>query len=141
MIIDIFEARGKKVCLAAPTGRAAKRLSQAARREAKTIHRLLEFEPGQDGWKFGRGQENCLKCDVVIVDEMSMVDISLMYSFVKAIKPGCRLIMVGDVDQLPSVGPGNVLRDIINSGVIKTVVLDEVFRQKNTSQIVLNAHG
>ena len=140
MIIDIFEARGKKVCLAAPTGRAAKRLSQAARREAKTIHRLLEFEPGQDGWKFGRGQENCLKCDVVIVDEMSMVDISLMYSFVKAIKPGCRLIMVGDVDQLPSVGPGNVLRDIINSGVIKTVVLDEVFRQKNTSQIVLNAH-
>jgi len=140
MIIQLFELRGKKVCLAAPTGRAAKRLSQTSKKEAKTIHRLLEFEPGQDGWKFSKSQDNHLKCDVVIVDEASMIDIGLMYSFVRAIKPGCRLILVGDVDQLPSVGPGNVLRDIIKSGVIKTVMLDEVFRQKNTSHIVLNAH-
>ncbi len=140
LMIDLFEGRGLRVMLAAPTGRAAKRLSEASGRQAKTIHRLLEFEPGEEGWRFARGVSSPLECDVLIVDEMSMVDILLMNNMLKAVKPGTRLILVGDVDQLPSVGPGNVLRDIIASGVVEVVVLDEVFRQAPGSMIVSNAH-
>jgi exodeoxyribonuclease V alpha subunit len=140
LMIDLFEARGLRVLLAAPTGRAAKRLSEASGRSAKTIHRLLEFEPGEEGWRFARGVSSPLECDVLVVDEMSMVDILLMHNMLKAVKPGTRLVLVGDVDQLPSVGPGNVLRDIIDSGAVETVVLDEVFRQAPGSMIVSNAH-
>jgi exodeoxyribonuclease V alpha subunit len=140
LIIDLFEARKMRVLLAAPTGRAAKRLSEATGRPARTIHRLLEFEPGEDGWRFGRGAASPLECDLLVLDEVSMVDISLMYSVLKAVRPGSRLVLVGDVDQLPSVGPGNVLRDIIDSGVVPTVVLNQVYRQAPGSMIVTNAH-
>jgi exodeoxyribonuclease V alpha subunit len=140
LIIDLFEARKMRVLLAAPTGRAAKRLSEATGRPARTIHRLLEFGPGEDGWRFGRGTASPLECDLLVLDEVSMVDISLMYSVLKAVRPGSRLVLVGDVDQLPSVGPGNVLRDIIDSGIMPTVVLNEVYRQAPGSMIVTNAH-
>lgn len=140
IMIDLFEARNMKVLLAAPTGRAAKRLTEASGRQARTIHRLLEFEPGEGGWRFGRGLANPLECEALVVDEVSMIDTLLMYNLLKAVKPGCRLILVGDVDQLPSVGAGNVLRDIIDSGVINTAHLDEVFRQAPGSMIVENAH-
>ena len=121
-----------------PTGRAAKRMSEATGSEARTIHRLLEYGYGSDG--FLRNEENPICADFIIVDEMSMVDISLMNSLLKAITAGTRLIMVGDADQLPSVGAGNVLRDIIKSGIVETIRLDEIFRQSDRSMIVTNAH-
>ncbi len=141
-IIKIFYRNGLKVTLAAPTGRAAKRMSQAAGMEAKTIHRLLEYAPSMDDrmMMFGRNESNPLQSDVVIIDEVSMVDVLLMYHLLKAIKPGTRLILVGDADQLPPVGPGNVLSDVIESGMIPVVRLDEIFRQASESMIVLNAH-
>ncbi|NLY60111.1 MAG: ATP-dependent RecD-like DNA helicase [Clostridiales bacterium] len=141
-IIKLFEQLGYEVMLAAPTGRAAKRLSETTGREAKTIHRLLEYGYSGDGELdfFQKDEDNPLEGDVVIVDEMSMVDVLLMNNLLKAIVPGTRLIMVGDVDQLPSVGPGNVLRDIINSGLVKVIRLTEIFRQAQESMIVLNAH-
>ncbi|MBR4539401.1 MAG: ATP-dependent RecD-like DNA helicase [Clostridia bacterium] len=126
------------VQLAAPTGRAAKRMSEATGREAKTLHRLLEFS-GEEG-KFQRDEQNPLDCACVIVDEMSMVDVFLMRSLLRALRPGTRLIMVGDADQLPSVGAGNVLGDILKSGVIPSVRLTDIFRQSGESLIVVNAH-
>lgn len=140
-IIELLQLEGLSVELAAPTGRAAKRMTEATGYEAKTIHRLLEYgysEEGEDA--FQRDEDNPIKADAVIIDEMSMVDILLMYNLLKAIIPGTRLIMVGDADQLPSVGPGNVLRDIINSQTIPVVKLTEIFRQAQESMIVLNAH-
>lgn len=141
-IIKIFEQLGADVSLAAPTGRAAKRLSETTGREAKTIHRLLEYGYSGDGELdlFQKDEDDPLSADVVIVDEMSMVDVLLMNHLLKAIVPGTRLILVGDVDQLPSVGPGNVLKDIINSGLVKVIALTEIFRQAQESMIVLNAH-
>ena len=141
-IIRIFYGNGFKITLAAPTGRAAKRMSQAAGMEAKTIHRLLEYAPSMDErvMVFGKNEGNQLEADVIIIDEVSMVDVLLMYNLLKAIKPGTRLILVGDADQLPPVGPGNVLRDVIDSGIIPVVRLDEIFRQARQSMIVLNAH-
>ncbi len=141
-IIKIFEQLGAEVMLAAPTGRAAKRLSETTGREAKTIHRLLEYGYSDDGDQdiFQKDENDPLSADVIIVDEMSMVDVLLMNHLLKAILPGTRLILVGDVDQLPSVGPGNVLRDIINSGLVKVIRLTEIFRQAQESMIVLNAH-
>lgn len=124
--------------LAAPTGRAAKRMSEATGREAKTIHRLLEFR-GEDGY-FSRDEDNPLDCSLLVIDEMSMVDVYLMRSLLRAIRPGTRLIMVGDKDQLPSVGPGNVLGDILSSGAVPQVRLTEIFRQEESSMIVVNAH-
>ncbi|MTI71994.1 MAG: ATP-dependent RecD-like DNA helicase [Firmicutes bacterium] len=141
-IIKILEKKDLEICLAAPTGRAAKRMSEATGREAKTIHRMLEYSfiDDENGMDFGKGDGEPLDTDVVIIDEVSMVDILLMNSLLKAIQPGTRLILVGDVDQLPSVGPGNVLRDIIDSKMIKVVMLDEIFRQAKESMIVVNAH-
>ena len=127
------------VLLAAPTGRAAKRMSEATGREAKTLHRLLEYG-GEEG-KFMRDQQNPLKCSCLIVDEMSMVDIFLMRAFLRAVPLGTRLILVGDSDQLPSVGAGNVLGDILKSGVVPSVRLTEIFRQAESSLIVRNAHA
>ena len=129
---------GGEVALAAPTGRAAKRMSEACGMEAKTLHRLLEYG-GEEG-DFARGQDNPLEMDTLIIDEMSMVDIFLMRSVLRALVPGTRLIMVGDADQLPSVGAGNVLRDILDSRVIPSVMLTEIFRQDEKSMIVYNAH-
>jgi exodeoxyribonuclease V alpha subunit len=123
--------------LAAPTGRAAKRLSETTGREAKTIHRLLEIKP-PDGYK--RNNDNPLQCDVLIIDEASMLDILLANSLLKAVRPGAAVILVGDADQLPSVGPGNVLRDIINSKTVRAVELKRIFRQARNSDIVTNAH-
>jgi len=137
-IIYIYREMGLKVLLAAPTGRAAKRMQEATGFEAKTIHRLLEYSPQNGG--FQRNQENPLNADVVIVDEASMIDTLLMYNLVKAIPTEATFIMVGDVFQLPSVGPGNVLRDIIDSKVFEVVTLTEIFRQSRESKIVLNAH-
>lgn len=139
-IINTFESQGYRVLLAAPTGRAAKRLSESTGREAKTIHRLLEFGYGDGGLTYGRNAENPLEADLVVIDEASMVDILLMYNLLKAIKVGTRLLLVGDVDQLPSVGPGNVLRDIIESGTVEVAKLTEIFRQAQESMIVVNAH-
>ncbi len=142
-IIKIFEKMKKKVLLCAPTGRAARRMSESTGREAKTVHRMLEYAFGEDesNLTFNKNEESPLDGDVVIVDEMSMVDIILMSNLLKAIKKGTRLILVGDVDQLPSVGAGNVLSDIINSNVFKTVRLDTIFRQSAGSMIVQNAHS
>ncbi len=141
-IINIFEKQGLNVLLAAPTGRAAKRMQEATGRDAKTIHRLLEFGYGDSDEEmfFQKNEESPLECDVIIVDEVSMIDILLMNNLLKAIAEGTRVILVGDVDQLPSVGPGNVLRDIIESGVLPVVRLDEIFRQAESSMIVVNAH-
>lgn len=139
-IIKLMEQQGMTVVLAAPTGRAAKRMTEATGREAKTIHRLLEYSYGKEGPYFQKDEDNPILADAVIIDEVSMVDILLMNHLLKAIVPGTRLILVGDVDQLPSVGPGNVLKDIIASGVIKVVRLTEIFRQAQESMIVLNAH-
>ncbi|MBZ9606413.1 ATP-dependent RecD-like DNA helicase [Clostridium estertheticum] len=140
-IIEVFEEAGMKVYMAAPTGRAAKRMTEATGREAKTIHRLLELGVGRDdGSQFSRSEESPLDCDVLIIDEASMIDIMLMNSLLKAISVGTRLIIVGDVDQLPSVGPGNVLRDIIDSKCVKVVKLKEIFRQAQESMIIVNAH-
>ena len=134
----ILSLLGQGVLLAAPTGRAAKRMSEATGHEAKTLHRLLEFS-GEEG-KFARDEQNPLDCACVIVDEMSMVDVFLMRSLLRALKPGTKLIMVGDADQLPSVGAGNVLGDILKSGAIPSVRLTDIFRQSEKSLIVLNAH-
>ncbi|CEN85591.1 DNA helicase [[Clostridium] sordellii] len=141
-IIKVFENNEQEVLLAAPTGRAAKRMSETSNKEAKTIHRLLEMGYATDSEElvFLKDEEDPINADVVIVDEVSMVDIVLMYSLLKAIKPGTRVILVGDSDQLPSVGAGNVLKDIIDSKVINVVRLNEIFRQAQESMIVVNAH-
>lgn len=140
-IIKLLEKRGKKVALTAPTGRAAKRMSELTGKEAKTIHRLLEVEFDKDGHTvFKRNLKNPLGCDVIVVDEMSMVDSELFCSLLRALKLSVKIIMVGDRDQLPSVGAGNVLGDLIDSGRILTVHLNEVFRQAQKSLIVTNAH-
>ena len=142
-IITLLEQRGFKVALAAPTGRAAKRMSEVTGREAKTIHRLLEvdFQDESGKNKFKRNQKNPLPFDAVVVDEMSMVDIQLFESLIKALRLGSKLILVGAPDQLPSVGAGNVLKDLIDSDVIAVVHLSEVFRQAAESLIVTNAHA
>ena len=144
-IIRYFEAERMDILLAAPTGRAAKRMTEATGYEAKTIHRLLEMNgsPGEDGsisLQFDRNEENPLDADVVIIDEMSMVDIQLMQSLLRAVNVGTRLILAGDVNQLPSVGPGNVLKDMIGSGRFNVVKLTRIFRQAAESDIVVNAH-
>ncbi|MBB6714223.1 ATP-dependent RecD-like DNA helicase [Clostridium gasigenes] len=140
-IIEIYEKNNMKVLLAAPTGRAAKRMAESTGREAKTIHRLLEVGTSDDDKSFfGKGESSPLEGDVIIIDEASMIDIMLMQSLLKAIQLGTRVIIVGDVDQLPSVGPGNVLKDLIESDFIKVVRLNAVFRQGKESMIVTNAH-
>ncbi len=140
-IIRYFDSEGMDIFLAAPTGRAAKRMSETTGYEARTIHRMLELNGGVEGSAgFERNEHNPLEADVIIIDEMSMVDISLMYALLKAIAPGTRLIMVGDMNQLPSVGPGSVLRDIIESEQFHTVNLTKIFRQASTSDIIVNAH-
>jgi exodeoxyribonuclease V alpha subunit len=137
-ILRIFQQLKLRILLAAPTGRAAKRMNEATGWEAKTIHRLLEYSPHKGGFK--KDQDDPLEADVVIIDEASMVDTLLMYHLLKAIPPHAHLILVGDVDQLPSVGPGNVLKDIIKSGKFTVVRLTEIFRQARESMIVVNAH-
>ena len=153
-IIRYFEQEEMEILLAAPTGRAAKRMSEATGRESKTIHRLLELtgipagdsgaesagESRLEGMHFERNEENPLEADVIIIDEMSMVDISLIHALLKAVTVGTRLILVGDVNQLPSVGPGNVLRDMIESGKFPVVKLTKIFRQAAQSDIIVNAH-
>ncbi len=140
-MISYFEEEGLQIALAAPTGRAAKRMTEATGYEARTIHRLLEVAGGPDsGSAFGRNEENPLEADVIIVDEMSMVDIHLLYALLSAVTVGTRLVMVGDVNQLPSVGPGCVLKDIIDSGQCRVVRLTRIFRQATESDIVVNAH-
>ena len=136
-IIGIFESVGKEILLAAPTGRAAKRMTEATQRESKTIHRLLEFQ-GEN--QFQKNSDDPLKADVIIIDEISMVDILLMYRFLDAVPTGAHLIFVGDADQLPSVGPGAVLKDLLSCEWIPKVALNEIFRQEETSLIALNAH-
>jgi exodeoxyribonuclease V alpha subunit len=138
-IIHYFDLEGLDFLLAAPTGRAAKRMSETTGYEAKTIHRMLELG-GEESVGFGRDESNPLEADAIIIDEMSMVDLPLMNSLLKAVIPGTRLILVGDVNQLPSVGPGRVLRDIIASGQVPVVELTEIFRQAKESDIILNAH-
>ena len=142
-LISIFDNMKLKVALCAPTGRAAKRMSEATSHEAKTIHRLLEMGYSEDDGRneFNRDGDYPLEEDVIIVDEASMIDTPLMYALLQAIKPGARLLIIGDADQLPSVGAGNVLRDIIDSGRFPTVCLKEIFRQASESLIVTNAHA
>ena len=137
-ILRIVSAKAARVLLCAPTGRAAKRMTEATGMEAKTIHRLLEFDPKTFGFK--RDAENPLECDLLVIDEASMVDVSLMQSLLKAVPDHSALLIVGDIDQLPSVGPGQVLADIIGSGAVPTVRLTEVFRQAAQSRIITNAH-
>ena len=140
-MIHYFQREGLEIQLAAPTGRAAKRMSEMTGKQARTIHRMLELSGDvehSDG--FGRNEDNPLETDVIIIDEMSMVDVSLMHSLLKAIVPGTRLILVGDTNQLPSVGPGAVLKDIIESEEITTVTLSKIFRQAKESDIIVNAH-
>ena len=150
-IIRYFERQGAEILLAAPTGRAAKRMTEATGHEARTIHRLLEIsgmpadeedrKPGTlTGMHFARNEEMPLEADCVIIDEVSMVDIYLMNSLLKAVSPGTHLILVGDSNQLPSVGPGNVLRDLISSGCFNVVRLNRIYRQAAESDIVVNAH-
>ena len=140
-ILALCEKQGNKVALCAPTGRAAKRMAELTGKEAKTIHRLLEVDyGGGDPVRFIHNETNQLKFDVIVVDEMSMVDCQLFASLLKGIKPWCRLILVGDADQLPSVGAGNVLKDIISSGRCRTIALEKIFRQAARSLIVTNAH-
>lgn len=146
-IIRYFEAERLDILLAAPTGRAAKRMTEATGYEARTIHRMLELngalgeeDGGRRSVRFERNEENPLEADVIIIDEMSMVDINLLQALLRAVMPGTRLVLVGDVDQLPSVGPGQVLRDIMAGGVFPTVVLKKIFRQARESDIVVNAH-
>ncbi len=143
LLIRCFELENLDIMLAAPTGRAAKRMTEATGYEAKTIHRLLELSGGiEEGssYHFEKNEDSPLEADVVILDEMSMVDIQLMNSLLKALVPGTRLILVGDSNQLPSVGPGNVLKDIIDCGCFSVVRLSKIYRQEETSHIVLNAH-
>jgi exodeoxyribonuclease V alpha subunit len=137
-ILRILAAKGTKILLAAPTGRAAKRMTEQTGIEAKTIHRLLETDPMSGGFK--RNAENPLDCDLLVVDETSMVDTSLMFAVMKAVPPKSGLLLVGDVDQLPSVGPGQILGDVIGSGAVSVARLSEVFRQAAESRIVVNAH-
>jgi len=137
-IIAAFSTAGMKILLAAPTGRASKRMSEATGMESKTIHRMLEYNP-KDGYK--RNEDNPLDGDALIVDECSMIDIILMYNLLKAVPDTMRLVLVGDIDQLPSVGPGNVLRDIIESARVPVVRLTRIFRQAQSSRIVMNAHA
>ena len=138
-IVAAFEALKKDVLLASPTGRAAKRLTEVTGREARTVHRLLEFDPEKHGFK--RDGDTPLDCDVLIVDESSMLDMVLTYSLLKAVPPDAQVLFVGDVDQLPSVGPGNVLRDLIESGAVPVARLTQVFRQAAESLIITNAHA
>jgi exodeoxyribonuclease V alpha subunit len=137
-LIKILGQKRQSIVLASPTGRAAKRLSEVTGHEAKTIHRLLEFSPSEGGFK--RNEDNLLDADLVIIDEVSMVDILLMNHLLKAMPPAATLLLVGDADQLPSVGPGNVLKDIIASEQVETIKLTEIFRQAQESLIVVNAH-
>jgi len=137
-IADVFRKWGKDIILAAPTGRAAKRLGEATGQEARTIHRVLEFQPKKGAFK--RNENNTLLGEALVVDEFSMVDLPLMFHLLRAVPPYMRLILVGDKDQLPSVGPGNLLHDIIESGAVDVVRLDEIFRQEKESLIVVNAH-
>ena len=146
-MIKMFEKLNLELLLAAPTGRAAKRITDATGYTAQTIHRLLELSGGgideegnRSAYTFVRNSNNPLEADVIIIDEMSMVDSSLFYSLLQAIMPGTRLVLVGDSNQLPSVGPGNVLKDIIRSGVFSVTVLDKIFRQGENSDIITNAH-
>jgi len=139
-IISLFRRRGKNIVLAAPTGRAAKRMTEASGEDAKTIHRLLEYTRSENGYTFRKNKNDPLECDVCIIDETSMVDIFLMNALLDGLPAGTRLVLVGDADQLPSVGPGNVLGDIIDSGVVPVVRLTEIFRQAAQSMIVMNAH-
>ncbi|WP_045222175.1 SF1B family DNA helicase RecD2 [Desulfonatronum thioautotrophicum] len=137
-ILKIYSRLTQRILLAAPTGRAAKRMSEATGQEAKTIHRLLEFSPGSGSFK--HNPEKPLAADLLVVDEASMIDQVLMYHLVQAVPPGCAVVLVGDIDQLPSVGAGNVLRDVIASGVVPVVTLNEIFRQAQDSSIIINAH-
>ena len=137
-VIEIMEHLGLQIELAAPTGRASKRISDTTGREARTLHRLLEYNFNNNS--FNRNADYPVEADVIIIDEMSMVDVMLFHSLLKAVAKGTRLVMVGDVDQLPSVGPGNVLRDLVNSDVIPVIRLNEIFRQAGRSRIVTNAH-
>lgn len=140
-IINVLEKGGCRILLAAPTGRAARRLSESSQREAKTVHRLLEYTLTGGGFFFNKNDSDPLDAEAIIVDEASMLDINLMYNLLKAVPGGCRLILVGDVDQLPSVGPGSVLKDIIRSNSMPVVRLENVFRQAEVSTIVRNAHS
>ncbi|MDR0339361.1 MAG: ATP-dependent RecD-like DNA helicase [Desulfovibrio sp.] len=137
-IIKLFEQKKAKVLLAAPTGRAAKRMSETSGREARTIHRLLEYSPREDG--FERNEDNPLACGLLVIDEASMLDTMLMYHLMKAVPLGATLVFVGDINQLPAVGPGNVLGDVIASETVTVVRLTEVFRQAAQSEIIVNAH-
>jgi exodeoxyribonuclease V alpha subunit len=137
-ILRILAAKGARLLLCAPTGRAAKRLSETTGHEAKTIHRLLEVDPKGGGFK--RDAENPLDCDLLVIDETSMVDVLLMHALLKAVPDNAALLIVGDIDQLPSVGPGQVLADVIASGAVPVVRLTEVFRQAAASQIIVSAH-
>jgi exodeoxyribonuclease V alpha subunit len=137
-IVDLWRAMGKSIGLSAPTGRAAQRLAEMTKQEAKTIHRLLAFDPKTMGFRYN--EEHPLEAQAIVVDETSMLDLFLAHSLVKAIPPSTQVLLVGDVDQLPSVGPGMVLRDLITSGQVPVVRLSEVFRQAASSHIVTNAH-
>ena len=140
-IIRFFEMEGIDFMLAAPTGRAAKRMSETTGYEARTIHRMLELNGGIEGDAgFDRNESNPLETDAIIIDEMSMVDVTLMHSLLKAVAPTTRLILVGDTNQLPSVGPGSILKDIIDSGRYRVVRLTKIFRQASQSDIIVNAH-
>lgn len=141
-IIQLFEGRDMDIQLAAPTGRAAKRMTELTGREAMTVHRLLEVEwNDEDKPQFARNEKNPLDCDVIIVDEASMIDAMLFESLLKALRLSCRIILVGDSDQLPSIGAGNVLNDILSSGIFPSIRLEKVFRQAGKSRIVTNAHA
>lgn len=140
-ILDLLKSKGMKVLLAAPTGRAAKRLAEATGAKAVTLHRLLEANGSDTGAMFGKDEDDPLEANAIIVDEASMIDIILMQHLLAAVPPGCHIIFVGDAAQLPAVGPGLVLRDIIRSGAVPTVRLTEIFRQAAESPIVRNAHA
>ncbi|MBR5873852.1 MAG: ATP-dependent RecD-like DNA helicase [Oscillospiraceae bacterium] len=141
-IISMFEMQADVVSLCAPTGRAAKRLGELSGKNAKTIHRLLEVVPGtKNDIKFQRNQDNPIPCDVLIVDECSMVDIVLFSQLITAVKDGCRVVLVGDYNQLPAVGPGNILKDLLDCGIVPNVQLTDIFRQARESDIVVNSHA
>ena len=143
-MLDLLESQGLEILLGAPTGRAAKRLAEATGRKTMTVHRMLEAQGGQSGAGapvFGKTEDEQLEADVIILDEVSMMDIVLMQHFLAAVPDGCHVILVGDVDQLPAVGPGAVLEDILRSGAIPCVCLTEIFRQHEESTIVVNAHA
>ena len=140
-MLDIFEDLGLEVILGAPTGRAAKRLTETTGRKASTVHRLLEAQGGESGLQFGRDEDYPLEADVIVLDEVSMMDIVLMDCFLQAVPDGCHVILVGDSDQLPAVGPGTVLKDILRSEAVPSLCLTEIFRQAEESAIVVNAHA